>query len=449
MTLLATLWLAAASAAPAPDPAPAQQWATFRGPSAGGVADGQRLPTRWDAKAGTNVRWKTPIPGMGHSSPIVWGDRIFLTSAVSPGAPKVVLGDEGGIDLANEREAHSWRLFCVSAGDGKILWQTEAFTGAPKASRHVKSSQANATPATDGKTVVAIFGSEGLAAFDYEGRLKWKADLGRLNPGLLGDASSEWGHGSSPIIFEDLAIVQVDRHRDSFLAAYDLATGKRVWSVARDERPVWATPTLIQAGGHPELVVVGGLYTRGYDPRRGVELWRFKDEAEVKTPTPFVSDGVIVLAGGYRGRPILALKPGGKGDLSVAADAAKGPFRAWRTEAGGPYTSTPVAYHGLLFGARDEGILFAYDMATGERVWRERSNATHSASLVASDGKVFVPTEGGEVLVLEAGRTHRVLARNDMGETLMATPAIAGGTLYLRTRGHLYAIAEAAAPRTP
>ena len=370
-----------------------------------------------------------------------------MSSAVSAASPEVVLGDEGGIRLADEPGSHSWRLFCLSARDGRILWQTEAHAGAPRAHRHVKGSQANATPATDGKTVVAIFGSEGLVAFDFEGRVKWRADLGRLNPGLLGDTTSEWGHGSSPILFENLAIVQVDRHRDSFLAAYDLATGRRAWSVAREERPVWATPTLIEAGGRPELVVVGGIYVRGYDPRTGEERWRFKDEAEVKTPTPFVSDGVIVLAGGYRGRPIIALKPGGKGDLSVPAEAAKGPFLAWRTEAGGPYTSTPVAYHGLLFGARDEGILFAYDMATGERVWRERSNATHAASLVAGDGKVYVPTEGGEILVLEAGRTHRVLARNDMGESCMATPAIAGGTLYVRTRGHVYAIAEGAGAR--
>jgi outer membrane protein assembly factor BamB len=303
----------------------------------------------------------------------------------------------------------------------------------------VKASQANATPATDGRTIVAIFGSEGLAAFDFEGRPKWRVDLGVLNPGLLDDATSEWGHGSSPVIFENTAIVQVDRHRDSFLAAFDLDSGRRVWSVKRDERPVWATPTLIQQGGGTELIVSGGHYVRGYDPRTGQERWRFKDEAEVKTPTPFVSDGLIVLAGGYRNRPMFALKPGGVGDLSGEGTNS---MLAWRTDPAGPYTATPVAYRGLLYAVRDEGILLVYDMSNGQRVWRERTHATHAASPVASDGRIFVVAETGDVLVLEAGRSYHLLARNEMGETCMATPAIAGGTLFVRTLGHVYAIAK-------
>jgi outer membrane protein assembly factor BamB len=234
----------------------------------------------------------------------------------------------------------------------------------------------------------------------------------------------------------------VDRHKDSFLAAFDLATGKRVWMVARDERPVWATPTLVKTSARTELVVVGGNFTRGYDPRTGRELWRFKDEAEVKMPTPFVGEGLIVMSGGYRGRPMFALKPGGTGDLSVADDAKSGPFLAWRTEAGGPYTTTPLAYGGLLFGVRDEGIAFAYDMKTGERVWRERTGTTHSASLVASDGRLYAAGEDGQVLVLKAGPAFELLARNEMGESCMATPSIANGILFVRTRGHLYAIAE-------
>jgi outer membrane protein assembly factor BamB len=290
---------------------------------------------------------------------------------------------------------------------------------------------------------VATFGSQGLAAFDFEGRVKWRADLGTLNPGLLGDTASEWGHGSSPVLFEDLVLVQVDRHRDSYLAAYELESGRRVWSVNRDERPVWATPTVVRAGDRADLVVVGGLFVRGYDPRTGEERWRFRDEAEVKTPTPFVSDGLIVLSGGFRNRPIVALRPGGEGDLSIPEDASSSPHVAWRTEPGGPYSSTPVAYRGLLYGVRDEGILFAYDMRTGELVWRERTEASHTASLIASNGQIYVATEGGEVLVLEAGRSYRLLARNDMGESLMATPAIANRTLYVRGRSHLYAIGKA------
>jgi outer membrane protein assembly factor BamB len=418
----------------------AQEWPSFRGPGARGVVDRQDLPAEWSVAGGKNVRWKAAIPGLGHSSPIVAGDRVFITSAVTAEAVKLTLGDEGGIGLADDRAPYSWRLFCLSARDGRVLWEKEAATGLPRAKRHVKASQANATPATDGRTVVALFGSEGLFAFDFTGRVLWRRDLGVLNPGLLSDATSEWGHASSPVIHGNQVVVQVDRHQDSYLAALDLATGKDVWRVARDERPVWSTPTLVTAAGRTDLVVIGGHYVRGYDPATGKELWRFKDEAEVKTPTPFASDGLLVLAGGYRGRPILALKPGAVGDISVADDAKSGPFLAWRTEPGGPYTSTPVAYRGLLYSVRDEGILSVFDLATGQRIYQQRTNGTHAASLLASDGKVYVTAEGGEVTVVKAGRTFEVLARNDMGETCMATPAIANRTLFVRTRGHVYAI---------
>jgi len=425
--------------------ASAQEWPSFRGPAARGVADDQDLPADWDVKSGRNVRWKTAIPGVGHSSPIVWGDRVFVTTAVPAESPALVLGDKGGIDLAADKPPISWRLLCLAATDGRVLWEREAHAGEPRAARHVKSSQANPTPVTDGKTVVALFASGTLAAWDIGGARLWSVDLGTLNPGLLGDPKSEWGHASSPVIFEDLAIVQVDKHAGSFLAAFDLASGKPAWRDERDERPVWATPTLLSAGGRTELVVVGGLHVRGYDPRSGRELWRFKDEAEVKTPTPFASDGLVIFAGGYRGRPLFAIREGATGDVSVAADAKSGASLAWRSEPGGPYTTTPLAYRGLVYAVRDEGVLGVHDLATGALVYRERTGTTHSASPVASDGRVYLAGEDGQLLVLRAGRSFEVLSRIDMGETLFATPAISRGTLYVRTRGHLYAIGASGA----
>jgi outer membrane protein assembly factor BamB len=424
--------------------APAQEWPSFRGAFARGVADGQNLPADWDVTASRNVRWKTAVPGIGHSSPVVWGERVFLTTAVPAESPALVLGDKGGIDLANDKPPISWRLLCLDARDGKLVWEREAHAGEPRAARHVKSSQANPTPATDGKTVVALFGSGTLVAHDVDGTRRWSLDLGTLNPGLLGDPKSEWGHASSPVVFENLAIVQVDKHAGSFLAAYDLASGKPAWRVERTERPVWATPTLHAAGGRAELIVVGGLHVRGYDPRTGKELWRFKDEAEVKTPTPFVSDGLVIFAGGYRGRPLFAIRAGASGDVSVPADATSGPSLAWRSEPGGPYTTTPLAYRDLLYAVRDEGVLGVYELKTGALVYRERTGTTHSASPVASDGKLYLAGEDGQLLVLRAGRAFDVAARIDMGETVFATPAIARGTLYVRTRGHLYAISAAA-----
>jgi outer membrane protein assembly factor BamB len=435
---LAVLVLTAASL-------PAANWPSFRGPLAQGVGDGEDLPTDWDVRTGRNVRFKTAIPGLGHSSPIVWGDRVFVTSAVGGTPAPLKLGDTGGIDLAADQGPLSWRLFCLSTRDGRMLWDREAFAGAPRAKRHAKSSQANATPATDGRTVVAVFGSGGLAAYDLEGVLKWKADLGPLNPGYFGDTTSEWGHASSPVIDGDRVFVQVDRHAQSYVAAFDLATGRRLWTKERNERPVWSTPTVHESGGRKELIVIGGYHVRGYDLRDGRELWRFKDDAEVKTPTPFAAGDLIVLSGGYRGRPIIALKSGATGDVSVPEGAASGPFLAWRTDPGGPYTTTPLAYRGFLYSVRDEGIAAAYDLATGKRLYQERTGATHAASPVASDGRLFVAAEGGEVLVVKAGPSFQVLARNDMGEPCMATPAIAGGTLFVRTQGHLYAIAKARA----
>jgi outer membrane protein assembly factor BamB len=419
-----------------------QEWPSFRGPGARGVADGQGLPADWDVKTGRNVRWKAAIPGAGHSSPVVWGDRIFLTTAVPAEHGPLVLGDKGGIDLAADKPPISWRLVCLDASDGKLVWEREAHAGTPRAARHVKSSQANPTPVTDGKTVVALFGSGTLVAHDAGGRRLWSVDLGTLNPGLLGDPKSEWGHASSPVIFENLAIVQVDKHAGSFLAAYDLASGKPVWRVEREERPVWATPTLHQVAGRTELLVVGGLNVRGYDPRTGKELWRFKDEAEVKTPTPFAADGLVIFAGGYRGRPLFAIRAGATGDVSVPADAKSGASLAWRTEPGGPYTTTPLAYRDLVYAVRDEGVLSVYELKTGALVYRERTGTTHSASPIGSDDKVYLAGEDGQLLVLRAGRAFDVLARIDMGETVFATPAIARGTLYVRTRGHLYAIGK-------
>ena len=427
-------------------PAVAQNWPSFRGPFARGVADQQDLPADWDVKTGRNIRWKAEIPGVGHSSPVVWGDRLFVTSVARENPPALKLGDSG-IGMADDKVPHTWRVSCLDTKDGKLIWSKEVVSGVPRATRHVKSSQANSTPVTDGRVVVTILGSEGVAAFDMQGTLKWRADLGVLNPGLYGDPTSEWGYASSPIIFEDRVIIQVDRHKDSYLAAFDLESGKKVWNVPRVERPVWSTPTLHTTTTRTDLIVVGGEYVKGYDPRTGAELWKFKDEAEVKTPTPFVADDLIVFSGGYRGRPIYTIKTGATGDISEPENAKSGAYLAWRSETGGPYTTTPLAYQGVLYAVRDEGILGTYDFKTGALLYRERTSATHSASPVASDGRVYLATEGGEVIVLKAGRTFEVLARNDMGAPLMATPAISNRTMFIRTPGEVYAIGATLSPK--
>lgn len=418
--------------------ATADHWPSFRGESAAGVVDGDPLPASWDPASGANVRWTAEIPGVAHSSPIVWGERAYVVTAVTEDEPELVVGDEGGIRLAGDREARfSWRLYALDAATGEVVWQREAYAGQPRAGRHVKSSQANSTPATDGESVVAIFGSEGMVAFSAAGEERWRVDLGVLDPGLFGDATSTWGHASSPVIHDGRVFVQVDRHADSFVAAYDLATGGELWKVGRDEKPVWATPTIHQTAERTQLIVVGGDYDRGLDPATGRELWRFPRDFQVKTPTPFVTGDTVILAGGYRGKELFA--------VDVAAEGlVEGEELVWTSEPGGPYTSTPVAYRGRLFYVRDTGIFNVLDPASGESLHRERLEGTFSASLVAGDGKLFLAGEDGIVRVHSAESPFQQLAAVDMGAACMATPAIAGGTLYLRCGSTLWAIAAEA-----
>ncbi len=421
-------------------PAEGQHWPSFRGPFAGGVADGQDLPVSWDVESGENVRWKTPIPGMGHSSPVVWGDRVFVTTAVAAGDVKLVLGDKGGIDMSGDTGTQSWRIYCLDRRNGEVLWSKELYSGKPRASRHVKSSHANSTPATDGETVVAILGSQGMVGLDMEGKERWRWDLGVLDPGLFGDPYSSWGYGSSPVIGDGRVFVQVDRHAGSFLAAFDLASGKEIWKVRRDEKPVWATPTLHSDGERTQLIVLGGDYDRGYDPATGEEIWRFRRDLEVKTTTPIVAGELIILAGGYRGKPLYAIKSSAQGEVSVKGRAKTGGYLAWTSGSGGPYTSTPVVYGEHVHFARNTGIVTVLSLATGELVYRERLESSYSASPVASDGKIYLTGEQGVVTVIKAGPEFEVLGRSDMGEPCMATPAISQGALFVRTRGHLYAI---------
>ena len=423
----------------------AQNWPSFRGPDASGVG-AAAVPVSWDIPASKNVAWKTPIPGMGHSSPIVWRDRIYVTTAVpASGKPAVTIGDasKSGIDSAPDTGPHTWRLIAVDRASGKIAWEREAHKGAPRIKRHVKASHASATPATDGRYIAALMGSEGLFVFDMTGALKWRKDLGVMDVGLIDDPTYQWGPASSPVILNDMVIVQNDRHKDSFLAAFDLASGKELWRAAHDEFPSWATPAVIQSpstgsGQAAQIVTNSGKYIRGFDPKTGKELWRLSDNnTQVKVPTPISAGNLVIVTGGYPpgGRPIYAIRPG-TGELTKTAIA-------WQTERGAPYTSTPLLYEGILYACTDNGILSAYDSKTGARIYQQRVSpeaAAFSASPVAAGGRLYLASEEGDVFVVRAGRTFELLATNRMGEVTMATPAIAGNTLIIRTQTQLVAI---------
>ena len=417
------------------------QWPQFRGPGGSGVAEGAP-PTTWNLGSSTRIAWKTGIPGLGHSSPVVWGDRIYVTTAVSLAGEAPLDVRHGGVSMAADNERQAWKVLALDRASGRIVWERTAYDGVPRVKRHLKASHASATPATDGTHVVALFGSEGLYCFDAAGTLLWTQDLGAMNTGLVGDEGVQWGPASSPIIHGPLVIVQNDRQRESFLAAYELSTGEQVWKVERDEFPSWATPLVINGATGAELVVNASKFVRAYDPMTGRELWRMADgETQVKVPSPIAGPGSVIVTGGYpRGsRPIYAIKPGSRGAIDTAA--AQG--FAWRGEKGSPYVPTPLVYGKELYVLADNGVLTVYDAATGERRYQQRLDETplgFSASPVGAGGHVYLASEDGDVFVVKAGPVFEVVARNDMNESLMATPAIAGPMLVVRGRTHVFGI---------
>ncbi len=422
----------------------AQNWPSFRGPNASGVSQGSKTPTSWDVEKSQNIFWKAPVPGLSHSSPIVWGNKIFLITAISSDPNSRFSAKDRGIGLAEDNAKHTWRIYSIDKRNGRVLWEKTAYEGIPRAKRHVKATQANSTPATDGKYVVALFGSEGLDCYDVNGKLLWKKDLGVLNPGLWSDPTSSWGHASSPIIYRDLVIVQADGHKQSFIAAFNLKDGREVWRVERGEITSWSTPTIHEGKNRTELIANGSRYIRGYDPLTGKELWRFSDnDTQVKMQAPLVGHGLIYVTGGYpAGRPMYAFRSGAVGDISLKAGQETNEFLAWHSSKGSPYTPTPIIYGDLFYTCADNGVLSAYHAKTGRLFYQERLPSSFSASPVAADGKLYLASQDGEVFVVRAGNKYELLATNPMGQPLMATPAISDGVLIIRGENYLYAIAE-------
>jgi len=423
----------------------AQNWPGFRGPNASGVADGKPTAVTWNATTGQNVAWKAPVAGIAVSSPIVWGDRVFVSTAISGDATQGIrTGQYGDVEPVADASKHSWHLIALDKSSGKVLWDRVAYEGIPKTKRHPKSSQASATPVTNGRQVIVSFGSEGLYAFDLDGKLLWKKDLGVLNSGWFFDPDYEWGIGSSPIVYKNMVIVQCDIQRNSFIAAFDAATGKEVWRTERDEIPSWSTPTIFESNGKAELVTQATTFTRGYNPDTGAELWKYSGNSEIAIPTPIVGPGFVVITNGYRGvQPIFALKPGATGDITLKGDDTKGASFAWSTKRGGPYIPTPVIYGDQLYVLVNAGILTTYKIATGEQIYQKRLGGTggsFSASPVAADGKIYCTSEDGDVFVIKAGPEYQELAKNSMGEVIMASPAISDGLLIFRGLKNVIAI---------
>lgn len=426
----------------------AQNWPSFRGPGATGVVEGKSTPVKWDAEKSVGVLWKTPIPGLAHSSPVVWGNRVFITTAISTNPKEETrFGLYGDVAPVKEESKHIWKVYCLDKLTGKILWERVAYEGMPKIKRHPKATHASSTPATDGRHVIALFGSEGLYCYDLNGKLLWKQDPGVLDAGWFYDPDYQWEYASSPIIYKNLVILQADIQKDSFIAAYDLKTGKQVWKTAREEIPSWGTPTVYEGKNRVELITNGSKAVRGYDPLTGKELWRLSPNSEITTPTPFVAHELIFVTSGYAPvQPIYAIRPGANGDISLKDDKESSEFIAWSKKRGGPYMPTPLVYGELLYTCSNQGVLTAYNARTGERIYQQRladRGGAFTASPVASDGKLYLSSEDGEIFVVKAGPKHELLSVNPVGEVLMATPAISDGMLIVRGIKNVFAVREA------
>lgn len=423
-----------------------QNWPSFRGPNGSGIGTGSP-PLTWNVETGENVKWKVSIVGLAHSSPVVWGDRVFLTTAVNLGdEAKLTTGWMGGSgDSVQESGEWEWKVMCLDQGTGKLLWEKTAHKGVPKFKRHPKSSHANCTPATDGKHLLAFFATEGLYCFDLAGNLLWKKDIGALNAAPVGYPDFQWGYASSPIIHDGKAILQCDVQGASYWTALDLKDGREILKIERGDDPTWCTPTVHVGKNRTQVVCNGFKKMAGYDLNSGEELWRLHGGGDVPVPRPVVSEELIFVTNGHGKKPIYAVRADAKGDLTPADDS-KPEGLAWWNKVKGSYMPTPILVGQTIYVADDGGVVTALSAADGKQLYRERlpggGSSTYSASPVSADGRIYAINEDGQVDVIKAGATFEVLASNKMNEVCMATPAISDGLLLIRGRSHLFCIGK-------
>ena len=425
----------------------AADWPHWRGPGANGVAPDASLALKWSATE--NIAWKAPLAGAGVSTPIVSGDRVFVTSQIGAGVrregnhPRLVQGADAaaqgeralGAEVAAGADP-SKTLFVVEAfnrADGKRVWDRRIEAVGTLTPVHDKHNLATPSPVTDGTLVYAWFGTGQVVALDRSGAIVWQRHLAQEN----GAFDIQWGHGSSPVLYRDLLILLCDQPARSYLLAIDKTTGKERWKVDRGQgRASYSTPLVVEGTFGSELIVNSTERVDAYDPRNGAFLWHVGDTSRFAVPSPVFHDGVIYASRGYRSGPYMAIKAGGRGDATSQL--------VWSVPTGAPYVSSLLYYEGIVYMANDVGVLTAIDAASGTRVWQERVDGVFSASPVAGGGHVYFVGEGGDTVVVKAGRAPQIVARNAIGERAVASPAISGGRIFIRTDRHVFAIGGAA-----
>lgn len=417
-------------------------WPQFRGPGATGVVEDPALPDTWSATE--NVVWKVPVPGLGWSSPIVWGDLVFLTSVVKQGETEA---PRKGLYFGGERrdlstDEHRWMVYAIDFRTGRTVWEREAFRGQVKTARHLKNSYASETPVTDGRHIYAYFGNLGLFCYDLKGRLIWKKEF-EPRPTRFG-----WGTAASPVLHRDRVFILNDNDESSYLLALDKLTGRQLWRVEREVGTNWATPYLWENGQRAELIVPGTKAVRAYDTE-GRQLWEFQGMSSIVIPTPFSNLGLLYVASGYVGdqhRPVYAIRPGASGDISLREGETTNRYIAWYQRQAGPYNPSPLVYRDQYYTLLDRGFFTAHDARTGREIYGKQRLDVNSGAFTASpwayNGKLFCLSEDGDTFVIQAGTEYQLIGKNTLGEMCMATPAIARGSLFIRTANSLFRIAR-------
>jgi len=417
-------------------------WPQFRGAQAKGVAKASSTREKWK-----RFKWKTPVPGLGLSAPVIWSNKVFITTAVSQqGEQQLKIGLYGDVESADESEPHSWQVFCIAKDTGAVLWKQVAHEGVPKMKRHPKSSQANCTPATDGTNLVCFFGAEGLFCYSIEGELRWQKHFGPLDSGYYSKPEAQWGFASSPIIHGNRVILQCDVQTNSFIAALDISDGRELWRTSRRDVPTWSTPTIDVRPGRAQIIVNGFRHMGGYGLLTGRELWKLSGGGDIPVPTPVISGDLIFLTSAHgKLAPIYAIRADAEGDITLDTNQTTNRFIAWSQRRGGNYMQTPIVVGDYLFTCKDNGVVACYTARTGQKHFEERLAAARTgftASPVADAKKIHYTSEEGKVYTIRAAPKFKRLATADLGEPCMATPAISAGDLFFRTRHHLLCVSR-------
>lgn len=429
-------------------PSGSENWPSFRGVNGAGLTENQDLPLEWDVKSGKNIKWSYKTPGLGLSCPIIWEDRVFITTAVDQVSDdsSLKVGLYGDVVSVENENPHTWEVICLDRATGEEIWRKEAYKGVPKIKRHPKSSHASSTAATDGKHVVAFFGSEGLYCYDFDGNLLWKRDFGVLDSSWYTMPEAQWEFASSPVIHQGAVVIQVDVQENSFIAALNIEDGETIWKTERDEIPTWSSPAIYAGSDRTQVIVNGYKHIGSYDFLTGEPIWWIKGGGDIPIPTPVIGfDNVYITSSHGRMRPIYAIKLDAVGDVTPTDEKNLNQHISWFYARMGAYIPTPIVYGDYLYVCRINGILLCYDARTGEEVYKQRvgsMNGAFTASPVASDGKLYLADEYGDVHIVQAGPEFKLVATNRLYESCLASPAISGNLMFVRTVGHLFAIGK-------